>query len=484
MIKITNIEISELYGIKELKLNGNSVELAGTNATGKTSAIDAIRLALTNKSDKEFIVRDGAVEGEILIQTDGGLDIRRKKRLDKSDFNKVTLDGKPVPRQESYLSTIFTQLQLNPVDFISKTDDEQNRMILDLIEFQWDTNWIKEQFGEIPSGVNYQQNILKVLNDIQAKDGEYYLEREEINRRIRNDKDHIQEINATIPEGYEPLYWKEYSLAETYNKIKEAKLHNSSIIEAKNAVEMLENQLQSLNDKRDNEILEMDKNSEKYKTELETEISDLENQIKMIELKIAGNKEKLSKVASQKELRTNEIKDKYTAIQADTKLKIKTAFAKSQEQLIDVSEWEQEVEKAEEMKGHLNEFNRMADYQVRVKELSSESEELTRKIELARKLPSIILEDCQLPVKELTIVNGRPMVKGRPISNLSEGEKLDLCIDITIANKNNLGIILIDGIERLSEKNAKNVYEKCKEAGLQVIATRTTNANTLSILEL
>ena len=484
MLKITNIEISHLYGLKELKLDGSSVVLSGKNATGKTSAIDAIRLALTNKSGKEYIVRDGSVEGEILIQTDGGLDIHRKKRIDKSDFNKVTLDGKQVARQESYLNTIFTQLQLNPVEFISKSDDEQNRMILDLIEFNWDMNWIKEQFGEIPSGVDYNQNILKVLNQKQAKDGEYYLEREEINRRIRNDKDHIQEIVATIPEDYDPLFWKNYSLSATYEKIKEIKLNNSYIDEAKNAFEMYEARLEALDDKKANEILEMEKGSEQYKNKLEAENADFENQIKVLKQKIKANEESLSKVSDQKIIRTEEINDKYVEIAKSIKSAMKNAEEKSKAELIDFSQLEDEVKQAEEMKGHLNEFNRMTDYQIRVKNLTVETEELTRKIELARKLPSIILADCKLPVKNLSIENGRPMVNKRPISNLSEGEKLDLCIDITIANKNNLGVILIDGAERLSEENAQKVYKKCKKAGLQVIATRTTNADTLSIVEL
>lgn len=64
------------------------------------------------------------------------------------------------------------------------------------------------------------------------------------------------------------------------------------------------------------------------------------------------------------------------------------------------------------------------------------------------------------------------------------GEKLQLCVDVTLGDENNLKLILIDGTEKLSEENRKKLYEICKEKGLAVIATRTTNDNILNIVEL
>lgn len=75
-------------------------------------------------------------------------------------------------------------------------------------------------------------------------------------------------------------------------------------------------------------------------------------------------------------------------------------------------------------------------------------------------------------------------MNGLPIVNLSEGEKLQLCVDVTLSNNNNLKLILIDGTEKLSEENRKKLYEICKEKGLAVIATRTTDNPELSIIEL
>lgn len=56
-MKISKITIKSLFGIKEWSGDGKNIELVGDNGTGKTSVIDAIRYALTNASDREYIIK-------------------------------------------------------------------------------------------------------------------------------------------------------------------------------------------------------------------------------------------------------------------------------------------------------------------------------------------------------------------------------------------------------------------------------------------
>ena len=149
-MKTTKIVIKNLFGIKETELDGRSVEISGPKGSGKTSVLDSIRYALTNRSDRDYIVHRGADEGEILIETDTGLSIDRKALPAKSAGTVKVRDGSLLQtRPAEFLSQIFTPLQLNPVEFTQLSRQEKNRVILNLIEFAWDTNWIREQFGEI-----------------------------------------------------------------------------------------------------------------------------------------------------------------------------------------------------------------------------------------------------------------------------------------------------------------------------------------------
>ena len=207
-MKISKITIKQLFGIKEWQGDGKNIELVGDNGTGKTSVIDAIRYALTNSSDREFIVKNGETEGEIYIETDNGLSIDRKARTAMTDYKSVKQNGNVIPSPESFLKTIFTPLQLSPMEFISMDKKTQNATILDMIQYDWNLDTIKEWFGEIPRDVNYEQNILAVLNDIQAENGYYFMHRQDVNRDIRAKKAVIADIGSSLPIDYDGERWK------------------------------------------------------------------------------------------------------------------------------------------------------------------------------------------------------------------------------------------------------------------------------------
>lgn len=101
-VKMTKLKIRNLFGIKEYEANGESVELSGKNGVGKSSVIDAIKYALTNKSDRKYIVRNGETEGEVLIETDTGLRINRKARTNQVDYKSVKNNGVEVSSPETF----------------------------------------------------------------------------------------------------------------------------------------------------------------------------------------------------------------------------------------------------------------------------------------------------------------------------------------------------------------------------------------------
>lgn len=476
-VKITKLKIRNLFGIKEYEAGGESVELSGTNGVGKSSVIDAIKYALTNKSDRKYIVRNGETEGEVLIETDSGLRINRKARTNQADYKSVKNNGVEVGSPETFLKDIFTELQLNPVEFMSMTEKQQNAIILDMIEYDWDMNKIREWFGEIPAWVSYDQNILCVLNDIQSENGEYFKDRQDINREIRNKKAFVEEIAATIPAGYSLEKWENASAGEIYQKIERIRKENEEIQKAK-----------SLLDERDSKVRKFEADREINKAALTTEfgnrkaqidkdIVQLQEQIKALETERAGLDERLAdKLAI--------IEQEYKANVAKYDAEVEAYKDYRDKEVKDVSELVTQAEEIEKMKSHINEYRRMQDLQKNIEDLTEQSQTLTNRIEKARTLPGEILADCNIPIDGLTVKDGTPLINGLPISNLSDGEKLDLCIDVAIQNPKGLQIILIDGVERLSTEWKNRLYAKCKEKGLQFIATRTTDDEDMSVVEL
>lgn len=379
-MKISKIKISNLFGIKEQNLDGKSIEITGSNGQGKTSILDAIRYALTNSSERDYIVKKGESEGEILIETDTGLSINRKKRTQSSDYKSIKQNEKEINSPESFLKEIFTPMQLNPVEFTQMSKQEQNRIILDLIEFDWDLNWIKEKFGEIPSGVDYSQNILEVLNEIQSEDGEYYKARQDINRDIRNNRAFISDIADGLPEKYDAEKWEKFNLTEKLKELMTIKEQNARINEAKQFIANYDNKVKGYEAERQIAISAEEKNISIERENLQKEIARLEEQMK-------ADKEKLNNLDNTLEDRKKIANLEYEKKVAALDESIGRAKEFAQKTPVDITETQAECDLAEKMKSYINEYKRMKEYEKQIEELNIQSQEYTRKIELARNLP-------------------------------------------------------------------------------------------------
>lgn len=478
-MKITQLKIENLYGIEEIDLNGKSVELIGSNGVGKSSVLDAVRLALTNNSKRKYIVRNGQTEGRVYVKLDNGITIDRKKRTNKSDYKSIKDEnGNEITSPEAFLKDIFTPLQLEPVEFLSMSEQEQNRILLNLIKFDKDKQqFITEKFGENISWVDYSDSILEILNQIQAKDGKYYIDREEINRNARNAQAIVNDIAKDIPEGYDAEKWRAYSLSTTYSDLNKFKEYNAKIDKSIAYKQNYETTVAGLKAKLDSTLAMINNNKSDRKRALNANIADLRNKITLLE-------KDLQNIDNEFLIDENKAKADYDQEIARLSENIKIANEWSVKEKLETDTLENELKIAEEMKNHLNEYDRMIEMQHNVEKLREQSERLTDKIELARKLPGEILKEVEIPVRNLTVQDNIPLVNGLPVGNLSEGEKLQLCVDVTLGDKNNLKLILIDGTEKLSEENRNKLYEICKEKGLQVIATRTTDEDILNIIEL
>ena len=291
-MKITKIKIKNLYGITEYEGDGKSVELSGTNGAGKSSVIDAIRYALTNKSNRKYIVRNGETEGEILIETDNGLRINRKARTNQADYKSVKQNGHEVGSPETFLKDIFTPLQLSPVEFMEKSEKEQNAILLDMIQYDWSLQTIREWFGEIPDWVSYDQNILQVLNDIQSENGMYYRNRQDVNRDIRNKKSFVEDIADAIPSGYDAEKWENENLGQLYQEIERIRKENEQIEKAKRFIEQRDNKVRSFEADKEIKLSALERSFTAERERLSKENERLQAQLRENQTMIAGMHER------------------------------------------------------------------------------------------------------------------------------------------------------------------------------------------------
>lgn len=467
-MKTSKIVIRNLFGISERTLDGHSVELAGKKGIGKTSVLDAIRFALTNKSDRDYVIRQGADEGEILIETDTGLSVDRKTRINAAPYIKVRDGSLTHTRPAEFLGQIFTPLQLNPVEFTQMSRQEKNRVILNLVEFAWDTNWIADKFGEIPNGIDYSKHILEVLADIQSENGVYYQSRQNINRDIRNNLSLIDEIAKDIPKDYNAEKWESYPLGQKYSELDKHKENNATIERARAFRDAYNDKKRGIEADRKIKISAAEK-------EITNERSGLEATIERLKAEIQAAKDKIASMDNRLNDKIAVVNSEYDTAMAKLEKDTTVATKWLKEEPVDITGLAAEIQTAEAMRLHLNEYRRMIAKQAETDKLTEQSEELTRKIELARELPSEILKTATIPIEGLTVENGIPLINGLPISNLSGGEMLDLCVDIAASKPGQLNILLIDEIGRLDTKSRASLYRKCIEKGVHFIATKAAD---------
>lgn len=444
---------------------------------GQDSVIDAIRYALTNRSDREYIVRNGETEGEIIIETDTGLSINRKSRTQQSDYKSVKQNGNTIPSPEAFLRDIITPLQLQPMEFMKMGKKEQNATILDMIDFPWNMETIREWFGEIPADVNYEQNILAVLNDIQAENGVYFQSRQDVNRDIRAKRSIVEDIKAALPVDYNGSKWEKADVGGLYTQIEKISKSNEQIERAKRLKDGYQNKLRAIEAERDIALSALDREMAAKEKNIDTQLAALKEQVRSLEKEKAG----LSRIKDDRE---KVIQSKYCEHVAKHESTVASYAEYVNKEIQPIDGLQKLAEKTEKMKSHVNEWHRMLRLEGEIEELTETSAAYTKKIEKARNLPGEILEKSTIPIEGLSVKDGIPLINGLPVSNLSEGEKLMLCIDVAAQNHGGLQIILVDGVEKLSEENRKKLYARCREKNLQFIATRTDDSSELMVIEL
>ena len=480
-MKISKIIIKNILGLEEFSHEGEgSMILQGKKGAGKTSVIDAIRAAISNNIKRDVIVRQGASEGQVYIEL-GNIAIDRKFRTSKADYKKITQDGNTVASPESFLREMFTELQLNPVEFLRYDDNEKNRIILNMIEFDWDLKWIEKQFGEIPQGVDYENHILTVLNDIQSDKGYYYQKRQDINRSAREKTAIVKEIGESLPFEYNGDHWREYSLDKVYEKVSEMIQNNKSIAEKNEALLRKETYRGKVVYERDTKIRNAQESEKEMIDQANAEIARakriIETQIEAIESYKQASKNRIQLIEEMAEKALKENKSEIDALKRDVAL-----MEPFEEEAIQNAR--ETAKHGEKMKSYINEYDRMVRLQDEVEMLNEKSESLTQKIEKARSLPGEVLKTAKIPIKGLTVVDGKPLIDGLPVNNKSDGELLELCIDITTQKPGNLNLILLNGLEQLDKKNRDVLLQKLKAKNIQFVATVTTDDEALTVIEI
>ena len=212
-----------------------------------------------------------------------------------------------------------------------------------------------------------------------------------------------------------------------------------------------------------------------------------ENQRKRNNLAIISNQK--YRLSDEIKLLEGQIAELYTRL--DEKKQSYEKVAKDEEtaqktvaELIDES-----TEELEKNLAHIEEINR----KVRInldkdkaeddaREYQVQYDNLTIKLNNVREQKTELLNDANLPLPELTVIEGKLKYKGQEWDNMSGSDRLKVSTAIVRKLNPECGFVLIDKLEQMDLDTLKEFGEWLKQEGLQAIATRVSKGDECSII--
>lgn len=244
MSKIKFLRAANYLAIDEREVEAAKINIfKGPNGKGKTTILELLEKAFTNKDRRTEIIKHGEQEATIYVELDDGLSIDRRIRNDKGNYLKVRQDGKGVESTEKFISSLVNGNIFRPLDWVNLSSKEQTKSLLSMLEIGWSEDDIVNWFGDLVNDIDYSQHILLILKSIEQK---YYKTREEVNREVKELKARIDSIYVDLPAEYNGDEWKDKNVQTYYAKVKEAQDINKWISEAKSLQENFNSKVESI----------------------------------------------------------------------------------------------------------------------------------------------------------------------------------------------------------------------------------------------
>jgi energy-coupling factor transporter ATP-binding protein EcfA2 len=427
-MKINRIKISNILGINELEFEaGRFVEITGKNGTGKSSVIEAIKAALEGGTDATLL-RRGADKGEVVVELDDGTTIARTFN-GKTQTEVRDSEGNPVARPASYIEKLIDIMSINPVSFLTADKKTRANVLLESLDMKVSEIELRRACGECaPDMIDLRGHALDVINRVYKS---VYDERTGINRVIKQNQAKIDELAATVA--------TELPAGNIEERLKEHE-QIARAIEAK----MSEYKLEFTN-KRAEARAAADKDYEQAVAALQTKRQAMYDMADSEYNKALESKQEAFNAKHQPLI--EEI------------ARLKESF-KSQATALKMREMSEQMRNETEL-------------------LDNQSNDLSKALAGLDELKLSMLN--RLPIKGLEIRDGQVYRDGVHFDRLNTAQQVDIAVEIAKLRAGHLGIICVDGLERLDAESFELFKVKSLNSNLQLFITQVTNEPELKI---
>jgi len=412
--RITRLKATNFGGLQEMDIKlGKHTKVTGAKGTGKTSVLEMVRGILTGKGLRPYLVELGKDKAMLLLELDNGTMVKRTlKPPSKTASLSVEKDGMKPAKPQSYIDALLGPHAFNPVDFFNLSAKEQEAELLALTDLSMTADEYAKLGGGRLIGIGPVDYTDHPLVVVAAIAKALFDERTVINRDAGQKRGAAAEALESIPEDFDAETVREATLGKLVDEQTAARQHNKQV-EAN----------------RSNFV------------GLQEDIAILRERLKSLETLETSQAEWLKENAE-----------------------------------IDTADLDKQIRSFQEQQDLLRTYDSAKTTEADVAQLSSESEQLTSLIEAARDKPGELLAALDdLPVEGMGVdAEYGVTINGVPIANLSDGESLDLAIEIALRYAGPLPLLLVNGLEAMDPESEAQLREKLIASDCQCIVTKVS----------
>lgn len=410
-MKIVKFEAENYQILKAVSItpDGNVINIRGKNAQGKSSILDAIRVAIEGKTAAPpKPIRAGQEQARIMLDLGEVMVTRTFKTGEDGDYTTAlkveSADGRRFPKPQDVLNGLLGAIGFDPFGFTKMTVDKQSELLL----------------GMVALPIDFEE-----LAELDASD---FAKRRDVNRdghAVKAQYDAIpnEELPGDIPD-------RDALVAKLGN----ASSHNLGI-------EREQNRRDRLAEGRDACFSDRDR--------LRAHAEALRNQAAAADA------------------------DADSANQEGVALEKEIAGLPPIETPIDVHELQEEIRQAENLAARKARMDSKAELKAKLDALRAESKGYTEAMEAREKLRSEALEQAVMPIEGLGFMideKGKPRVtfKAIPFEQISTAEQLRASTAIAMAANPELRVLRIKDGSLLDEDSLKMIGELASAEDYQV----------------
>lgn len=457
-LRVTSLQFKDVLGAREFSMEPGAVNvISGKNASGKTTAIEAIKAAIGggNLANLARIgEEDEEINPEIVLVLEGDTEqYRVEKDVKKTRVRKRVGDSagfEDVPSPQRWLDGLFDSRLANPIKLLNAPNKERILMLLGALDVTLDRDALwkamgieKKDVGAVPEGLHPLQELALIREAV-------FRERTGVNRdatqKVASAEQTRRATPAVLPDGHEKeIEALDSEIAKSDVGIAKVREQSKHICEERTIAIQA-----AANADSEGERAKCDGSAVKRRAALEIEIA---TEHKMIEVAIREKEQIVAQEVAKLEAARDETLESLAMDQKGVEDK--------RVHLAELREQAKAAIKARTLHEQAEQFDAEAEA------LTAMSDKLTGAIDAVDAYRRNLANDLPIPGLE---VDGKIIkVDGIPLDQLNNQQRIDIAVKIACirAKDHRLPIVWIDGAEALDPENFAALKKSLRAAGVQ-----------------